>query len=384
MGDWPAGFLWGAATSAHQTEGDNRNSDWWSFEQAGLHFVPEASGAAVDSYRRWEQDMDLLAGAGFSDYRFSIEWARIEPRRGELSATALEHYGAMVRGALARGLRPLVTLHHFTHPLWFHEAGGWLAADAVAAFCRYVEAVLPLLDGVERVCTINEPNILAILPALLAGGDTHGLPAPDVATGTVLIDAHHAVRELLRERAPHLRVGWSVACQSFEPEPGAEDVCARLAHDREGRYLEAARGDAWIGVQSYTRTRVGVDGPLPPPEGARLTLTGWEYAPRALGAAVRTAARLTGVPVLVTENGLATDDDALRRAYTAEALAALRDAMAHGVDVQGYFHWSLLDNYEWGRFAPTFGLVAVDRTTFERHPKPSLSWLGALGPQPPH
>jgi beta-glucosidase len=234
------------------------------------------------------------------------------------------------------------------------------------------------------VCTINEPNILAILPALLAGGDTHGLPAPDLATGRVLIEAHHAVRELLRERAPHLRVGWSVACQSFEPEPGAEDVCARLAHDREGRYLEAARGDAWIGVQSYTRTRVGTDGPLPPPEGAQLTLTGWEYAPRALGAAVRTAARVAGVPVLVTENGLATDDDALRRAYTAEALAALRDAMAHGVDVQGYFHWSLLDNYEWGRFAPTFGLVAVDRTTFERHPKPSLSWLGALGPRPPH
>jgi beta-glucosidase len=384
MRDWPAGFLWGAATSAHQTEGDNRLSDWWSFEQAGLHFVAEPSGAAVGSYYRWEQDMDLLAAAGFSDYRFSLEWARIEPSPGELSAGELEHYAAMVRGALARGLRPLVTLHHFTHPQWFHDAGGWLAADAVDRFCRYVEAVLPLLDGVERVCTINEPNVLAILPNLLAGEAGDGLPAPDPATGDALIRAHHAARDLLRERAPQIRVGWSVACQAFEAEPGADEVCARVAHDREGRYLEAARGDDWIGVQSYTRTRVGTDGPLPPPDGARLTLTGWEYAPHALGAAVRTAARATGVPVLVTENGIATDDDALRRAYTTEALRSLRAAMADGVDVRGYFHWSLLDNYEWGRFGPTFGLVAVDRTSFERHPKPSLSWLGALGPRHPH
>ena len=383
MSDWPAGFLWGAATSAHQTEGDNRTSDWWSFEQAGLHFVPEPSGAAVGSYDRWEHDMDLLVDAGFSDYRFSLEWARIEPTPGELSAAELAHYAAMVHGALARGLRPLVTLHHFTHPLWFHEAGGWLAPDAVDRFCRYVETVVPLLGGVERVCTINEPNILAILPALLAGEPAPGLPAPDRATGDALIRAHHAARALLRERAPHLGVGWSVACQVFEAEPGAEDVCARLAHDREGRYLEASRGDDWIGVQTYTRTRVGLDGPLPPPEGARLTLTGWEYAPRALGAAVRTAAEATGVPVIVTENGIATDDDDLRRAYTSEALGALREAMADGVDVRGYFHWSLLDNYEWGRFGPTFGLVAADRETFARHPKPSLSWLGAQGPQRP-
>jgi beta-glucosidase len=290
-----------------------------------------------------------------------------------------------VLGALARGLRPMVTLHHFTHPLWFHRRGGWTAEGAVGLFARYVRTVAPLLADVRHVCTINEPNLLAVLPALLDGraafGES-GLPAPDPATADALVLAHHAARAELRTHAPLALVGWTVACQSFEAEPGAEPVCAEVAYSRETQFLEVSRDDDWVGVQSYTRNRVGVRGILPPPADAPLTLTGWEVYPAALGAAVRTAAAVSGVPVIVTENGIATADDEQRIAYTAAALDALNDAMADGVDVRGYFHWSLLDNYEWGRWAPTFGLIAVDRTTFVRTAKPSLSWLGTHAPRP--
>lgn len=368
------GFLWGAATSAHQTEGENTTSDWWQFEQRGLAFIREPSGRACDSWHRWPEDMDLLAAAGFTDYRFSVEWARVEPSPGAFSQPALDHYAAMVRGAIERGLRPLVTLHHFTSPVWFE----WTSDDAVGLFTRYVATVAPLLDGVRHVCTINEPNLLALLPELLSWKDSDGTPGhpePDPAMADVVIACHRAARTLLRDRAPEALVGWSIACQAFTPVPGAEELCARIAYPRETRFLEVSRDDDWVGVQCYTRTRVGPDGVLPPQP--PLTLTGWEVAPDALGTAIRTASQVAQVPVVVTENGIATADDDERIAYTEAALAAMRAAIDDGVDVRGYIHWSLLDNYEWGRWAPTFGLVAVDRKTFERTPKPSLRWLGA-------
>jgi beta-glucosidase len=388
--EFPAGFLWGAATSAHQTEGGNVGSDWWALEHAGSPLVPQRSGDAADSYHRWGEDMDLLAGAGFTDYRFSLEWARIEPAPGEFSRAALDHYRRMLEGAAARGVRPLVTLHHFTVPRWFAERGGWVAADAPELFARYVAELAPLLAlGVQRVCTINEPNLLGVMPRVLAGEVPMepGLPLPDEGVVASLLDAHARARKVLKDLRPRLEVGWSVACQGFQPEPGAEAACAELAWPRETRFLLAARDDDWVGVQSYTRHRVGIRSGsaqvLPAPAGAERTLTGWEVYPEALGEAVRAAANASGVPVIVTENGIATGDDGQRIAYTDAALASLAAAMADGVDVRGYFHWSLLDNYEWGRWEPTFGLVAVDRTTFRRTPKPSLHWLGALAPGSP-
>jgi beta-glucosidase len=387
-GRFPPGFLWGASTSAHQTEGGNVGSDWWALEHAGNQLVPQRSGDAVDSYHRWQEDMDLLARAGFTDYRFSLEWARVQPAPDETSRAAIDHYDRMVHGALSRGLRPLVTLHHFTSPQWFAERGGWAAPDAAELFERYVAEVAPMLvPAVRRVCTINEPNLLAVMPRLLRGETTlePGLPRPDEAVVAALLDAHARARKILKAVDVSVEVGWSVACQGFEPEPGAEQACREHAWPRETRFLEAARDDDWVGVQSYTRHRVGLrDGApyvLPVPDDAERTLTGWEYSPAALGAAARAAAAASGVPVIVTENGIATDDDERRIAYTAAALDSLSSARADGVDVRGYFHWTLLDNYEWGRWEPTFGLVAVDRATFVRTPKLSLHWLGALAPR---
>jgi beta-glucosidase len=385
---FPQGFLWGASTSAHQIEGNNTASDWWYTEHDGSGLLTEPSGDAVDSLHRWPEDMDLLAGAGFTDYRFSIEWARVEPAEGAFSQAMLRFYRAMVDGALERGLRPLLTLHHFTSPLWFTARGGWAAPDSADYFTRYLAALAPVLsDDVEYVCTINEPNILAVFSHLKSTGVAnlpHGMPEPDPAVAAGLIRAHHAARAQLREQHPRLKVGWSVAMLTYQPEPGAEVAATAYAQPRQTVFLEAARDDDWLGVQSYTRTRIGLDDhgqaiELGPPAGARCTLTGWEYYPDALGHAVRDAHRISGgIPLIVTENGIATDDDTLRVDYTAGALQALHAVMDEGVQVRGYFHWSLVDNYEWGSYTPTFGLVAVDRDTFGRRAKPSLTWLGGI------
>ncbi|MBF9069056.1 family 1 glycosylhydrolase [Streptacidiphilus sp. NEAU-YB345] len=382
---FPPGFLWGTAIGAHQSEGNNTASDWWYRENLPGSLVAERCGDAVDSYHRWPEDLDLAAQAGFTDYRFGIEWSRVEPADGALSHAAVAHYRRIVEGAVARGLRPMVTLHHFTLPLWFAAAGGWLNPDAVERFLGYVDALAPVLEaaGVVRVETINEPNIVAVLPQLASGEAdlAQGLPVPDPTLTQIMIAVHRATVDRLRARHPHLEVGWGVSVQDYQAGPGAEAQTEAYCEPRDQVFLRASKGDDFVGVQTYTRGVMGANGALVLDPDAERTQTGWEFYPAALGGAVRRAARIAdGVPLIVTENGVATSDDTRRIRYTTQALHSLRAAMDDGADVRGYFHWSLLDNWEWGHWGPTFGLVAVDPTTFVRTPKPSLAWLGALAP----
>ena len=293
----------------------------------------------------------------------------------------------MVLGAIARGLRPMVTLHHFTSPAWFTADGGWTHPEGIARFDRFVDIAADPGDDVAHVCTINEPNMVAIFRHALDGSRvdlSNGLPPADLTLTERLIEAHQAARATLRRNNPGAKTGWSVAMLGIEPfSPQDLDAARFHAAERETRFIEAAAGDDWFGVQAYSRTRVRgtASGPSPMamPDDAVRTLTGWEYYPAALGNAVRTAAGLLGsVPLIVTENGIATADDAQRIAYTAGALDGLGSAMAEGIRVDGYFHWSLLDNYEWGDFRPTFGLIGVDRHTFERRPSRRLpGWAGS-------
>ncbi|HZR12311.1 MAG TPA: family 1 glycosylhydrolase [Acidimicrobiia bacterium] len=378
---FPAGFLWGAATAAHQVEGNNLNNNWWKLEHDAAPYV-QFSGDAVDSYHRYAEDMRLLADAGFNAYRFSLEWSRIEPSRGRFSRAELAHYRRMIDTATGLGLTPVVTLHHFTHPLWFDDAGAWLGPDAVELFTRYVEHACAILDGVEWVCTINEPNVHAQgLGALrrVAAGEPYPFDAlPDPEIGDVLVAAHRAAAPVVRA-ATGAKVGWTVANQALVPAPGGEAKHAEVQEQWEDVYLRPARDDDFVGVQSYTSQLVDEHGIVAHPEHPDNTLMGWAYRPDALGIAVRHTHDILGdVPIVVTENGIATRDDDRRIAYTTTALNHLRDAIDDGIDVRGYFHWSLLDNFEWGRWEPTFGLVAVDRDTFERQPKASLGWLGGI------
>ncbi|MHC5263530.1 glycoside hydrolase family 1 protein [Streptomyces sp. UC4497] len=383
-------FLWGAASSAHQIEGDNTNNDWWWLENQPKSAM-EPSGKAIDSYHRYPEDMSLLAEAGLNSYRFSLEWARIEPAPGEFDRDVLAHYRRMIDTAFELGLTPVVTLQHFTHPLWFVQEGGWQSGKGVDRFARYVEQVATIIKDVPWLCTINEPNVLTLSTRMVdrfvsgratsmtvAAGPNSALPTPDPRIGAVLAEAHAAAQDVLHTRTD-AKTGWTVACQALTPAPGSEAKFAEVKHVWEDFYLEHSRGDDFVGVQTYTSQTVDANGIVPHPAHPDNTLTGWAYRPDALGIAVRNAAEVTnGTPIIVTENGIATRDDQLRIRYTSEALRALFAAVDDGIDVRGYLHWSAFDNYEWGHWGPTFGLIAVDRTTFERTPKPSLSWLGRV------
>lgn len=375
---FPSDFLWGASTAAHQVEGNNVNSDWWQREHGHLPGAPveEPSGDAADSFHRYPEDMRLLAAAGLNTYRFSIEWARIEPERGFVSRAMLDHYRRMVSTARDLGLEPMVTLHHFTNPVWFAREGGWHSDGAVDLFARFVEAALPVLDEVDLVCTINEPNMVSVLADPEVGFPSAGLPPGVPAVTDRLIAAHKSAVELARGAGS--RAGWSIATQAYQPLPGAEQVAAEYGYSREDVFLDAAAGDDWVGVQAYTRTKIGSDGPVAAPDDVERTLTGWEYYPPAIGDGIRNSWKRNSTPVYITENGIATADDSRRIDYTTGALQTIAQCMEEGVDVRGYLHWSALDNYEWGSYRPTFGLIGWDPVTFERRPKPSLAWLGSI------
>jgi beta-glucosidase len=396
LGALPPGFLWGAASSAHQTEGDNIHSNWWFLENMPSTPLTEPSGAAVDSYRRYPEDMRILAEAGLDSYRFSIEWARIEPEAGQIERDQLAHYRRMITTAVDLGLTPVVTLHHFTNPLWFTRAGGWRGDGAADAFARYVGTVAEIVQDVPWVCTINEPNMIALIGDMLATPeptapdladsglvDTRSvsalaLPAPDGTVADILSEAHSRARAILHDRTD-AKVGWTVSNQAFEASPDHSNLRDELYRVWEGRFLDVSRGDDFVGVQSYTTRQVGRHGLVPYETDPDTTQTGWPNRPDALGIALRQTWGATGgTPILVTENGVATADDTVRIAYLEGALQALAAAVSDGIDVRGYMHWSALDNYEWGEWGATFGLIEVDRSTFARTPRPSLFRLGDL------
>jgi len=401
---FPAGFLWGAATAAHQVEGGNTASDLWLMEHGPASGFAEPSHDACDHYHLYPHDLALLKGLGFGAYRFSIEWARIEPEEGFFSRAALNHYRRMIAGVRANGLLPIVTFHHFTAPLWFTRDGGWTEPKSVDRFARFCErAARALGDLIPFACTINEANIPLMISAFRVATEGRAWTPPesfaeiarrcggeaarwapylacDGYTATPnLIAAHRKGYEALKSAGIAGPVGITLSIHDLQAEPGGELLRDAAEQLIEGQFLESIRGDDFVGVQTYTRIRFGSKGHVPPPEGSERTQMGYEFYPRAIEATVRKAARLSGCPILVTENGIGTEDDSRRIAYVWGALNGLHAAIADGIDVRGYIHWSLLDNCEWLEgYRPKFGLVAVDRATQARTPKPSAYWLGRI------
>jgi beta-glucosidase len=395
----PSVFLWGAATAGHQTEGDNTASDTWFLEHLMPTIFREPSGMACNSFQLWETDLDLVAGLGLNASRFSIEWARVEPVEGEFSSEALDHYEAIVDGCLARGLAPVVTFNHFTAPHWFAVRGAWLAPEGHELFARYCDAVMERFgDRISVAVTLNEPNLSELLswldlPPIVAEltratlreaervtGSTHYVTSnvADAADFEALKDgltrAHIAGRDAIKARRPELPVGISIAMIDDVALPGGEEIVARKRAELYDHWLRLAANDDFIGVQNYERMHYGPEGSLPPGPDAVLNQGGSEVEPDSLRAAVEYAHEISGRPVFVTEHGVGTDDDDIRAWLIPRALDGLRQAIADGVPVVGYTHWSLLDNFEWiFGFGPRFGLVEVDRDTFVRAPKPSAA-----------
>jgi beta-glucosidase len=400
---FPKGFVWGAATAPHQVEGNNTASDNWLVENVPGSIYAEPSLDAANSFDLWPVDLDLVKTMGLNAYRFGIEWARIEPEEGRFSIAMLDHYKRMIEGCRDRGITPIVTFNHFTTPLWFAKRGGWGDAGSVDLFARYCErAARHLAADIGFATTLNEPNLAGkvqeLLPGNLREGDKatqeaaaravgsprfqagNALYVADVATTQAnLIAAHRKGRAVIKGVRPDLPVGTSLAMLD-EQAAGKDTTLRDRARARfYDEWLNAVRGDDFLGVQNYERHVWGKDGQLPAPAGARRNTMGAEVWPGSLAGTVRYAHAVSGCPIMVTEHGVGTDDDTIREWLIPAALADLKLAMEDGVPVLGYVHWSLVDNFEWGfGYRIRFGLHSLDRTTFERKAKPSAAVLGAI------
>ena len=397
---FPDGFLWGAATSAHQVEGGNRLNDWWRFEQRpGVIRGGRGSGDACRHFERFAADFALAAADGHNAHRLSLEWSRIEPERGRIDGAAVAHYHAVLASLRSHRLTPVVTLHHFTNPLWIADAGGWESRATIDRYVDFVRFCAREFGGeVDWWCTVNEPEVFAFR------GWSEGIWPPAVR------DNSRALEVIANQLEAHARA-YRVLHEEDRADADGDRIAARVGFAKHYVQLEALR--AWhpldvlqarferrvfveaieeavvdgvidlsipgarrvhrevpelkgaldfYGLNYYTRWRVRSLSPEPhaTTPGAERNDLGWEVWPEGFRRALVAAGRF-GAPVLVTENGVADVADAIRPHALLAFAEAMHDAIGQGVRVLGYLHWSLLDNFEWSEgFHGAFGLYAVD------------------------
>lgn len=375
-GYWPP-FLWGAATSSHQIEG-GQNNDWTHFEDQGGG--RGRSGLAADHWHRWREDFSYLRTLGLNSYRLSLEWSRIEPTPGHFDRLVLDQYQNMIDSLLNLDIIPLVTLHHFTLPHWVKAQGGFLNRHAHQWFVRYVKTAVDCLgDRVNFYVTINEPLVLVVMGYLMAlwPPEKHGF-----GRALHLIDRlssiHRDAYGAIKEAHPKAWVGLAHHVIAFHPftDSIADRLTARLLHYLMNKRFITMVGDQqdYIGINYYTRQYAHWSRGLHPIQnkpGQRVSDLGWEIYPQGLLEVVK-ALPAFNKPIFITENGIATRDEALRAHYLAGHLHVIGQAQRQGLDIRGYFHWSLLDNFEWAEgYSPRFGLVGVDYKTQQRNIKDS-------------
>ena len=423
---FPKGFFIGAATAAHQVEGNNIHSDYWAQELLPHTSFTEPSGLTCDHYNRYEEDIKLLADAGLNAYRCSIEWARIEPEEGQFDEREIEHYRRVIACCKANGVEPIVTLMHFTSPVWLIRKGGWEAESTVEYFRRYAAYVTEKLGGdLNYICTINEANMGLQLAAIakrfqlmaqqaaakarsaegtvqvgmnfekmmenmkfaaMENAQIFGTPQPQIFVSSrtpegdkLVFRAHQAAKEAIKERYPNIQVGITLSMHDLQALPGGEKFAEDAWDEEFKHYLPYIQDDDFLGVQNYTRTQYGPQGQLPCPEGAELTQMDYEFYPEALEHVIRRVHEDFKGNLIVTENGVAVSEDSRRVEFIRRALQGVENCLNVGIPVKGYCHWSLMDNFEWQKgYSMTFGLIAVDRDTQTRTPKESLAFLGSF------
>lgn len=410
--EFPQDFTFGVATAAYQVEGGIEN-DWADWERAGKCKEPDARcGRGVEHWDRFFDDVPLITRLGATAYRLSIEWARVEPVRGRWDDAAWAGYRARLEALVKAGVRPVVTLLHFTHPKWFHVETPWHEPASLVAWRRFVERCAELLQGLPNVAvtTLNEPNVL------LLGGYLAGAMPPGHADGRKafaamanLVRAHVIARQALRERCGPLEIGIAQNMLVFAPTRRWHPLDQALSRLAEGNYnhafLEAlstgvlrlqmpgftagkeaidgaAKSTDFTGLNYYSRAHLRFVAKAPfvqfeflDPHQRGLTDIGWEWYPEGFGQLLRQLKRYER-PVWITENGLDDRSGQRRARYLYEHWRELLRARADGVDVRGYLHWSLMDNFEWlEAWGPKFGLYRVDRQTMERQWTPACDYF---------
>ncbi len=395
---FPKDFLWGAATSSYQVEGQNTRSDWWALEKrAGK----ERSGQACRHYELYREDFDLAKRLHHNAHRFSVEWSRIEPKEGTFSRKAIRHYQNIVRALRDRGLEPVVTLHHFTNPEWFAQSGNWVHPRSVERFLRYCEVVVrALADDVHYWITINEPTIYLSHAFFLGVWP----PQAQSLLKAAAVEEHLLAAHVKSYRSIHgiyaakglPRPAVSVAQHLMAFVPCKKDLRNRLAsYFREQLFnlllldrMAAQKTLDFIGVNYYSRQLVelgrwGADNWVTDVcrrqhHPVKKNSLGWDIYPRGLYD-VLVKLKKYDLPVMVTENGICTSDDRLRWGYIRDHLKAVHRAIRKGVRVTGYLYWSLMDNFEWDKgFAPRFGLLEIDPQTYKRKVRDSARKYGQV------
>ncbi len=393
-------FFFGAATSAHQVEGGNHN-DWTEWEQqtatskqrqatrkTWLDFIlknhpnpllPEnyISGRACDHYNRFREDFDIAKQLGHNAHRFSIEWSRIEPEEGKFNEKELEHYKQVVRALRKRGMEPFVTLWHWTLPIWLSKIGGLENKNFPYYFARYARHLAEALkDDVFFWTTLNEPTAF-IRNSLIIGVFPPQKKSVIAAIRALwhLVRAHREAHAVIHSVQPKANVGFSAAVRYIEsmtsnPLNAISAFVARFLSHNLFIFLTGNTND-YLAIQYYSHSKIGFPARIIKETSTAVSDIGWEIYPEGIYHLLKIFAEY-GKPIYVTENGVADARDAMRGRFITDHIFWIRKAMKEGADVRGYFHWSLLDNFEWDKgFWPRFGLVEVDYKTLKRKIRPS-------------
>ncbi len=388
---FPEGFFWGAATSAHQIEGNNKNSDWWEWEYSkdyetnNREYPLEPSGLACDSYNRYEEDFDIAKQLNNNATRFSVEWARIEPEEGKFDEKEIEHYKKMIQAARDRGLKTFVTLHHFTNPLWFAKKGGWISPMAPDYFAKYAKKCAKEFgDSIDFYMTINEPQVL-VLQSYVRGmwPPNKTNPFYSFFAQIIMMLSHRKAYDAIKSVNKKYKVGIVKHIAWYESRTHKfhwiDKIACRILYFLNNEFFlwPLGKKNDFIGLNYYFTNRLKhlkVDNP----NDKLSDLTWWVNA---LGLEdVLLTLRKYKVPIYITENGIADSKDALREEFLRDMLTAAHRAIEKGVPLKGYFYWSLIDNYEWHHgFWPRFGLVHIKRHhNLDREIRPSGYYYGEI------
>jgi len=373
---FPQGFLWGSATSAYQVEGGIENCDWSKVYPAGI---------ACDHYNRYEKDFDLAKSLNQNAHRFSIEWSRIEPREGEFDQTEIEHYRKVLLALRKRGIKSIVTLWHWTNPVWLAEKGGWTNQEAVNYFARYVKKIAEELGGlIDFWVTLNEPMVH------IAAGYIDGRFPPRkknlpqaLRVLKNLIKAHKSAYGIIHAKYPLARVSIAQAVSYFEPASHwcpLEILFADIGDYLSNRYflLKVKNQLDYLGLNYYFHNRVVWYPPFVKNLNKKITDIGWEIYPEGIYHILKNLSRFKK-PIYILENGLADAKDEKRKKFMKDHLHWIGKAVEEGIDCRGYFHWSLMDNFEWEKgFSSRFGLVEMNYKTLERKPRPSAFYYAKI------
>jgi beta-glucosidase len=409
---FPEDFRWGVATAAHQVEGNNDNNDWWTWEQQLGHVAREdASGLACDWWANAEADFDRAAALGTNALRLSVEWSRVEPQPGTFDREALARYREMLTGLRGRGIEPMVTLHHFTNPRWLADRGAWEEDETADLFARFVKRVVETLGEVcDLWCTINEPNVYAY-QGYQAGVWPPGRSEPGTALTVVrnLLRAHAAAYRTIHEIQPHARVGLAHNMMIFDPfdpnSPLDRLVTSAVDHAYNRAILASLRrglwalplgfGPAlklrhtldWIGLNYYTRQLVAFDRTrsdtffsrrFHAEEATMMDGAYGEFYPAGIMRSLERLAQLD-LPIYITENGIPDADDDQRPRHLLSHLHRVWHAIQRCYPIMGYYHWTLVDNFEWAKgWTLRFGLIELDPETQARTPRRSAELYANL------